>query len=280
MSAMADARVVVGGRTVSRARSAGATRAMVALALAEARRLVRHPAVIFAVLWTTVIGYVETGEDIRASYSLITGLYGFFLGPFTFVAAHLVASRDRRNDVDTVTDVLPMSARARTGALLGAVAIGPAVATALLTLATRVVVDLRGVEFPVQPTLWEMATSPLMVLGGGWLGIMVARWVPWTPAATLVLVALVAFHVWVSNRPDDRYYLLGAYVDWPRWGDGEGWYGRIPGSETWHVAYLLALCGMAACGALVATRGRRLPWLALGAVCTVAAVVAGMVQLP
>jgi hypothetical protein len=249
------------------------------LAVTEAWRLLRHPAVIFALLYTVGVGAIESSWSVRDAYSLVTGLYGFFMGPFTFVAAHLVASRDRRNDVDTVTDTLPVSPRARTAGLLGAVALGPVVVTALLTVATRYLVELRGVSFVVTPSMWEMATCPLMVLGGGWLGIMVARWVPWTPAATLVLVALVAFHVWISSR--ERLALLGAYVDWPVWGsDGKNWAGRLPGSEQWHLGYLLCLCGMAACGALVATRGRRLPWLLLGATLTAGAVVAGMVQLP
>ncbi len=122
-----------------------------------------------------------------------------------------------------------------------------------------------------------MLTGPLSVLGGGLLGVMVARWAPWPGAAALVMVALVTVHI---SLPE-RLRLLGAYVEFARWGEPSwAWAGVIDGSRGWHAIYLLALCGMAATGALLVDARRRMPVLLLGAVLTGCAVVAGWAQLP
>jgi hypothetical protein len=106
---------------------------------------------------------------------------------------------------------------------------------------------------------------------------MTARWAPWPGAAALVMVALVAIHI---SLPD-RFRLLGAYVEFANYGQTPGeWVGVIDGSRAWHAVYLLALCAMAATGALLVDARRKRLVLSVGAAFTAVAVLAGWAQLP
>jgi hypothetical protein len=170
---------------------------------------------------------------------------------------------------------LPAARRERTVAALLA-CLGPVAVASLLMLLAYVGFSAAGL-FVRTPHPLEVLTVPLSVLGAGLLGVMVARWAPWPGAAALVMVALVAAHVALP----ERFALLGAYVEFARWGEPSwAWAGVIDGSRGWHVAYLIALCAMAATGALLVDATRRRTVLAVGAALTGCAAVAGWVQLP
>jgi hypothetical protein len=171
-----------------------------------------------------------------------------------------------------------MPAVHRTAALLLACLV-PATAVGLLELAA---VALWGPHEATMPLLWQhVASVPLVVLGGTLLGVAVARLLPWPGLPLAVMVGLVAFNAQLSQ--DHRY--LGFYVDFAEWTPSSAAYANVipamtPGSPTWHLVYLAALCGLAACGALL--RDARRWWLpftvggALGAL----VLVAGALQLP
>ncbi|MDP9429695.1 MAG: hypothetical protein M3Q47_12820 [Actinomycetota bacterium] len=128
-----------------------------------------------------------------------------------------------------------------------------------------------------RPPLLEVVTVPLSVLGGGLLGVLVARWARFPGAALLVMVGLVAFHIQLRG---DRL-LLGAYVEFARWGETTNeWAGVIDGSRAWHAVYLIGLCSMAAIGALLVDARRKLPVLLLGVALTAVTALAGSAQLP
>jgi hypothetical protein len=119
------------------------------------------------------------------------------------------------------------------------------------------------------------------VLGGCLLGVMVGRWVPARGSAVLTAVALVVVNVWTDNGPDARrgFGFMTSWLAWtPPLPDGSPQ--LIGGSPAWHVGYLLALCGLAATGAMLRSAPRRLPLIAVGAALAVAAGVAGYLQVP
>jgi hypothetical protein len=98
--------------------------------------------------------------------------------------------------------------------------------------------------------------------------------------ALLVMIAMVAVNVWLNNRPE-TLQPLATFVPWPRWVSGEhAWAGFHPGSPAWHVAYLASLCAMAATGAFLREARDRFRVLCVGGLCTTAAVVTGILQLP
>jgi hypothetical protein len=248
----------------------------VVLGTIEVRRLVRHPVFLGCLAFMAITAGVDLRPGPREAYSVTTGVASFFLGPFTFFAANLLASRDRRHRTEEWLSALPARRQQRTGAALLA-CFGPAAVATLLMLVAYVGFSAAGI-FVRDPHPLELLSAPLCVLGGGLLGVMVARWAPWPGAAALVMVALVVVHVSLG----ERLRLLGAYVEFARYAPTSlsDWAGVIDGSRGWHVVYLVALCAMAATGALLVDARRRLPVLAVGGALTACAVVAGWAQLP
>lgn len=253
----------------------GSWRLWLALGASEARRLARHPVFFGALIFMTVTAGLEREPGPRVAYSILTSGITFFIGPFVFFAANLLASRDRRHGAEEWLSSLPAPRRDRTAAALVATA-GPVVVTGVLLVLVYGAFAYAGL-LAVDPHVLELVTVPLSIVGAGLLGTMVARWAPWPGAAALVMVALVAVHV---SLPE-RLALLGTYVEFARWGETpDMWVGVIDGSRGWHAAYLLALCAMAATGALLVDARRRAAVLAIGAAFTALAVFAGWAQLP
>ena len=245
------------------------------LGATEIRRLVLHPVVLGGLLFTAVTAGLEGTPGPRPAYGIITAAGIFFLGPFTYFAANLLASRDRRHGTEEWLTSLPAGRRDRTAAALVACT-GPALVSAVIALA--LFAGFAGAGLLVRnPPVLELLTIPIAVLGGGLLGVMVARWAPWPGAAALVMVGLVAAHIRLSGD----WVLLGAYVEFARWGATTNeWAGVIDGSRTWHVVYLGGLCAMAAIGALLFDVRRKVPLFLLGVAVTAVTVLAGWAQLP
>ncbi len=259
-----------GSRVLGTAREVG---------LVEGRRLMTHPIVLLGVALYCAVLVVSSGEGAGSGYGgLVTG-QTFFVGVFTYFAANLVASRPRRDRCLEQHASLPAPPVARTAGLCLA-ALGSALLSAALLLATMAWFASGRVNLPVWPSLGELATPPLTVLGAALLGMMVARWLPFPTASVLVMVGVVALTLFLSEGVDDRYEMLSPFVSFSLYSPDGSWLGRIPGSPGWHAVYLAALCGMAAAGALLRDARRRVLPLAAGAAFTGLAVVAGLTQLP
>jgi hypothetical protein len=262
-------------------RPAGAAqwRAAGQLARGEAWRIVTHPVALAGLALNVALIVVVGSDGGRSSFSAVTAGSTFYSGVFTYFAANLVATRERRSRAGELLAPLPAGPHARTLALCLA-ALGPALLNAALVAAAYAAFAAREM-FLVAPSFWHAAQGPLTVLGGALLGVMVGRWAPYPGAALVVMVAMVAFNMVVADSPD--YRPLGTEVGWARSGpdhDRGGWYGYHPGSVAWHDAYLLGLCVMAAVGALLRTASERLPLLVLAGAATAATAVAGWAQLP
>jgi hypothetical protein len=247
------------------------------LALRQGRRMLRHPVLLLGAAWFVVgfgVGAPSTPYD---RYSMVTGMIAFMLGPVSFFAANLVASSDRRCGAEEWTPSLPMPAVHRTAALLLACLV-PATVAGLIDL---VAVALFGPLEETMPLLWQhVASVPLVVLGATVLGVAVARLLPWPGVSLAVMVGLVAFNARVAG---DHSY-LGFYVDFAEWTPNSAAYAAVipamvPGSPSWHLVYLAALCGLAACGALLRDARRRWLPFSVGAALGAVVLVAGAAQL-
>lgn len=245
------------------------------LGLREGWRIVRHPIAMAGLTLMTVLVVGDNGS--RDAFEVVSTGPTFFYGVFTYFAANLVASRDRRSRSGELLAALPSPRAARVAALC----IGALVPTALCAAFVAAVHLLNVARdlYVVSPDLWHLSQGPLTVLGGALLGIMVARWTSIPGVALLVMIAMVAFNVWVSNH-DAPVQTLGTYVSWATWAPHTHWVGMEPGSPAWHVVYLAALCALAACGAFL--REVRSAWrvVAVGLPVTAVAAVAAVAQLP
>lgn len=250
---------------------------VLALARAEAVRLVRHPiALVGLALTIFMLVGPQPGRSAVAFDSLTTATT-FVYGVFVFFAANLLATRDRRAGAEHMLTATATRAFDRVLALCLA-ALGPTLLAAVVVGIAAWAYDARDF-LVVPPSFWQLAQGPVTVLGAALLGIMVARWAPYPGAPVLVMVAVVAWNVYVNNSETTRS--VGMYTSWAVWeNDNGGWGGMEPGSPGWHVVYLLGLCAMAAVGALSSAARPRLPLLVAGAGLTVATVLAGAAALP
>lgn len=250
----------------------------VVLGLHEGWRLVRHPVALLGLAATVTVVVAEGDNGPRAAFETIAAAPTFFYGVLVYFAAHLVASRDRRAHSGELLAAAPSPATSRTAALCLA-ALVPALVCAVFVYAVDALNSARGL-YDVPPTVWHLAQAPLTVLGGALLGVMVARLTSVPGVALLVMIAMVMADAWLNSRPE-TVQPLATYVTWPRYGPHpDTWYGFYPGSVEWHVAYLAALCTMAATGAFLRDAVHRERVLLIGAGATAAAVLTGLAQLP
>jgi hypothetical protein len=273
MTPRADVLLATSTRPVPRVGRPAAWGLVADLARVHGLRMVRHPLYLLGVVWFVLgVGFAFPDTPYE-EYSAVTGMLTFAIGPLAFLAANLVATSGRRSGADEWTPSLPMTPARRTAALLLA-CLGPAVGAAVLDLGLLALVDGGDLAWPVA---WQhVASVPLAVLGGALLGVAVGRLLPWPGTPIGVLVGLVTFNAWVAERRP----MLGFYVDFAEWTTSDALPAIKPGSPTWHLVYLAALCALAAAGALLRdVRRRWLPFSA-GVALGVLVLVAGAAQLP
>lgn len=246
------------------------------LAWDEGRRMVRHPATLLGLVAALWYGVAIAPNGPRDAFDVVTAGMTFFLGLPVYVAANLVASRDRRADSGELLAATPVPAQARVRGLCLA-ALVPAGLALALTLVGHTLLLETG-RYDVVPDAWHLVTAPITVLGAALLGIMVARWLPVPGASALVMVAMIAWNVAWANQVD-TYAPLGTYISWARWNETPEWAGYVAGSASWHVAYLLGLCAMAVAGALLPGARSRWRVLVVGGALTALTAVFAQVQL-
>lgn len=273
---MSAADLLASGPAPTRTRPHRATRPwalVLDLARVHAVRMLRHPVLLVGVVWVVLGIGLSVPETPYEDYSAVTGMVAFLMGPLAFFAANLVASAGRRSGADEWTPSLPLRPVHRTAALLVA-CLAPAALAAAIDAALLVAVRVDGLGMALK---WQhVASVPLTVLGGVLLGVAVARLLPWTGVPLAVMVAVVAFNASLSSE----HAYLGFYVDFPEWTATDAIPTLVPGDPTWHLVYLVALCGLAASGALLRDARRRWVPFTAGAVLGVMVLVSGWLQLP
>ena len=247
------------------------------LAGREARRILGHPVNVVLLAYFIVLGGVQAAANGLAAdlavYHVLFLLGLFWFGPSTFFAANLVASSARRSHAESQLAATPLGASARTLAACLGVLAPAAVATGfavVLWLAQHSIPRLERVQSVV-----ELAAIPLCALGGGLLGVAVARWLPWRGMPLVVLFALIAWVVAVMDRG-------GLWWTAP-WTMSPVYYGDDTmgaGSHVWHAVYLFGLGVLAAVAAMLRHREHRPTLLALGGAACVATLAAAWMQLP
>ena len=251
------------------------------LARREAVRLLRHPFMVVGfALFLGPSGYsLFVDTSATTAFSLIDSMPSFYPGVFTILAGSLVASRDHRAGTGELLAPLPGRALERVMALCLA-CLAPAALMLVLVLGLHMVYLKQGV-YVDEPGVAHLAQGAVTVLGGSLFGVMVGTWAPTRSAALLALLLMVFANFWL-NADEGPENLLGLSVGWGEWGsaDGRVWGGLAPGSPGWHVAYLLGLCGLAACAALLRVTHRRTPVLVLSVACLALAVAGGVGQQP
>ena len=167
-------------------------RTAIALARFEGKKLLRHPAFLVGMAltpWLFLMATSDTGETwIHFEVAIALGLVP--LGWLTMVAANLGALRSRRHRTEDLFQSLPTSPAVRTAAHnLSTLATVPVavVFAAVCAVLVQVNADPLGSFGPA-----ELATGVLLVVGGGAVGVLVARWLP-RPAVCLPAIGATMF---------------------------------------------------------------------------------------
>lgn len=284
MSTVADGRAAVVPTPGTPTGSRGVGRA---LAGAECRHLLRHPAFLAGGAGTFVIlALSNLFGGIDFSTLALSGLACLPLAVGTFVAANFAANRDRRSGTDELLAALAQTATSRRVAQL--LAVGASVAVAMAAVAATVLVvgalggpDVRfdtGVEQRV-PSLYELFQGPLAVAVLGLAGIAVGRLVP-TPLLAPVLAAVLLFSMWPEGRlrwfapvANPAVTVPGGYWPHPEIAPRTELIGFDVASMGWHLLYLAGVGGLAA---TLAIASRRLtPGTMIAATTALAAAIAG-----
>lgn len=251
------------------------------LAASEARRLLRHPVMIagFALWLLAMTESLVRAELTFVQASELVGItLAFFPGIPALVAAHMVATRDRRARTLDLLASTPGRSEERVRALVLAAVAPAALALALNTAAFALL--LWRDEFAVTPSVWHLVQGPSLVLGACLLGVMIGVWAPTPAAPVLATIAMVGFHLAVAEK--DPAQLFAPMMSWTDWGpyDGSVWVGWHPGSPFGHIVYVLGLCGMAACAAVLRVAERRRTVVVLGLLAVAVTALGAVLQVP
>lgn len=250
------------------------TSAEVATRLAgfEAWKLLIHPVLLVGLGLSVILflGQVLEPTDL-ASAAQDSGVV---LVPFAWaamIAANLAALRSRRDGTDELISSLPSTPHMRTlGHLLsGFAAAGVGVALILIAMANEVLLrDAFGT-----PNLGMLSVGPLIVLGGCFLGVLTARWVPSVIVGILLVIATFAAEGVTGSSQTSPARWLQFWVQVV----GEDGGHPFPGPSDWHVLYLVGLVAIGAFVAL-ARHGLTRVLVGFGAGTLLVAGVAGVAQ--
>lgn len=245
----------------------------------EARRLVVHPAYLAGLAVVVPVMGLGAVSDVnlptaRKVFEFTVGAQLVWYGLASLLAAGMAASLARRSHAEEVLDAQPASKGTRAAAHCLAVLLGPAVVSVGLTAGMWLLERNHERPFGLY-TGTELTQVPFVVLGGGLLGVLAARWLPWRGGLLVALVATVVATGWVLGQ--GRYGWLAAWttarpvVDDPDF---------TSGSQGWHAVYLAGLCLLAGLAACIGDVRRKGSWLAIGALVLAGTAGVGWVQLP
>lgn len=253
-------------------RPADPLRSAIALARFESRKLLRHPAFLIGVVltpWMLLAATSDTGGTwLHYDIAMILGLVP--LAWLTMVAANLGALRSRRHRTDDLLESLPTTPAARTVAHNLSALVTVPVSLAFLAVGTALLQasgDPTGVHRPV-----ELGTGVLIVVGGGAVGVLLARWLP-RPAVCLPAIGVTMF---LQGKLTDLGPGQGRWLSFAV--DPLSSFSNIELRPAgWHLGWLAAWIALVAVAG-VARHGasRRLGAVALGV--TVVAAVTGFAQ--
>lgn len=243
----------------------------VALAGLDLRRLaLRLTAVLVAyALWRLFGPALDPRpyEGLNRLVGFVPAILG--LGVLAVVAA--TAGRDRGQEL---LDALPVAGRSRVWGW--AVLLGAAAVTEYALLAAVRFGRDEPTYAALLPNAWELAAGPLMLLGGGLLGLLVARLVSSWVAAPVAVALGIAGVVALDREGTTMLALAMEKIQYRE----DGLVVVEPGSFGWHTAYLLGLCALGLITALLREPGRRRGLLVAGVLALAGSALAGALALP
>ncbi|MBW3652256.1 MAG: hypothetical protein KY433_01430 [Actinobacteria bacterium] len=272
--------------------------AVFALARIEGRRLIGHPIFVAGIVLSVAFTLsLASAANVGGDYFALLGPTLLPLGLATLVVSNLAALRWRRGGTAELYRALAAPPHARTLAHLLALAWPTAVAAVLVAAAFAWFGAWDGLDVTREgavatPAAVDLAQGPLAVAALGALGIALARWIPYPPAAMLAAVAFffpqMMFTSWnlqgaagwflpfvnpaQSSRAPDSSWPCSADQQWPCILD------RFAPLH-WHLVYVAGLVVLLAAVALLRD-GRRRCDLLLAATGFTLVAVAGALQLP
>jgi hypothetical protein len=222
----------------------------------EARRLARHPAlwlVPVVVIVTSALDGASGGRTAGYWYGTIFTAVAFFAPMFVLFAANLVASGARRGRAEEMLNVTPTTDTRRAWAMTLGIALPLAFVGAVAAGAMALLDGVYDIQPKDLQAAGELAQLPFVLAGAGLLGVLAARWLPFTGGVVLMFIAATLGGVVLFGRFEDGI--------WWMWWSSETTIGDrtpVPGEPWLHAAYLAGLCACAAVAAVYRDRWRRL----------------------
>ncbi len=229
----------------------------------EVRHFARHPVlwlVAPVVVVTTAVETASGGRNAGYWYGTIFVAVAFFGPLIVLFAANLVASSARRSRAVEMLDVTPTTDARRTLATCLGIGLPLAAAGAIGVGAMALIDSINDIPPEHLLTAGELAQLPLVLAGAGLLGVLGARWLPFTGGALITFVAST----------------LGASVVFGRFDSGRWWMwwttstafeeapaATVSGDPWLHAGYLFGLC---ACAVIAAVYRDRTQWTRLALV--------------
>jgi hypothetical protein len=266
------------GQPAARAEPAAAPARAVAtaraLAAAEARRLLRHPAFVAGIVVTVLLVWLTSGDGTShwRNWSVFISLVLVPLGWLTLVATNLMALRDRRHDTTELVGTAPASPATRTVGLLLATLVTIPV-TGLLVAGSYVYALWRLDPAGGGPHLAEVAVALFLVVGGGVVGVAVARWLPLPVAGVAGVIAVTMIQVSMTQSQTSPWRWLAFWVQ----PDAVPLTAVHPRPVAWHLVWLAAWVAVMAVVA-VARHGLHRPLFAAATAAVLVATLAGWYQ--
>ncbi len=253
------ATILVGGRLFRRwdtARhltfddEAGSMAPTVAMARFESRKVLVHPTWIITLISTLALTAGLLLSEVSGSVPSDSPASWFALIPLPLaglalvVSLHRIGTRSRRHRTLELEAATPTAPRSRTSALLMA-CLAPlpvlAAAFAVAVITSQVAYDL--LPDPTVSNVFPAVGFLLAGVGGGVVGVMLSRWLPFAVAPLLGIVALI----WLNNGVEHlhpRFRWLRVAVE----ADFGGRFDIKP--YGWSAIFVAALIGLGACLAL------------------------------
>ncbi|MFB4317510.1 hypothetical protein [Actinomadura sp. 21ATH] len=255
-----------------------ADRSVLALARAEARRLLLHPLVVLAaagglavLLWPGG----TTGQDypVLQEVARETQLSPLLIGLATLIAVNGAVLRSRRHGTDAHFDVLVLPVWRRT--IAHALSIAPVVLLAALLVAGQFAREAVRPGAAGHVAVAELLTGPLMVVLLGALGVALARLVRSVLVAPMTAILIIAVTFVLTPGSGGLRWLAPLVSDEGARPLPAELIGRPAG---WHALYLAALAVLAVMAAVLAGGARTRAVTATAAAALATTVVAAVLQ--
>jgi hypothetical protein len=234
---------------------------MTQLIAREARRLFRHPGTWLVppiVAVAAALDGASNGRNAGYWYSTIFVAVAFFGPLFVLFAANLVASGARRSRAEEMLSVTPTTDTRRAWAMCLGIALPLAGIGAIGAGAMALIDSVNTIGPENLQAPGELAQLPFVLAGAGLLGVLGARWLPFTGGALITFVAATLGGLVVFGRFDS-----GIWWMWWSTSTTVGDRPSVPGEPWLHAVYLAGLC---ACATVAAVYRDRTQWTRLALV--------------